>query len=709
MLVAHRLFIIKTSDQKFKRMFKKILIANRGEIACRIHTSAKKMGIATVAVCSEADVSTKHAQWCDEVVLLGPASAAESYLDIGKVIEAAKLTGAQAIHPGYGFLSENAQFAQACEDAGIAFIGPSPQAIEIMGSKSAAKACVQTAGVPLIPGYFGVDQRADHLAAEAEKIGFPLMIKAVAGGGGKGIRAVHAASEFAQALASCQREAKNAFGDEAVMLEKLILAPRHVEVQVFADQLGNVVHLFERDCSAQRRHQKVLEEAPAYGLSDNLRAQMGQTAIDVAKAVNYVGAGTVEFLLDASGQYYFMEMNTRLQVEHPVTEMVTGFDLVQWQLKVAAGEPLPADQAHIHLNGHAFEARLYAENPATGFLPSIGEIVLWEAESVLGNGDCSAFEVPQMPTHQNAQLIRLDSFVESGSVVTPYYDPMIGKLITWGPDRATALHALKESLARIRCIGLNTNLNWLHELCEFSEFEKGGYDTGLLDNFVPETVTLEESLAALAGLARWAAFASTQLDVAGSGDPLATLDGFSATTRPLRQDRWLFNGQELLTHSHVKINGQQAHVMGRLGNAAQGTDIDAWVSLYPGVQVGEDGLIRCQGMYGQDCFDLIWHGDVLHIHLADRHVQLSWFNPANTQVDSLADSHGVRAPMPGKVFAVYVQQGDQVKKGQPLVGLEAMKMEHTLTAPQDGVVATIAHQVGDQVPEGAELVTFEDE
>ena len=431
-------------------MFTKILIANRGEIARRINRTAQAMGIQTVAVYSTADAKALHVQECNEAVCLGEPEAAQSYLNIDKVIAAARQTGAQAIHPGYGFLSENAAFAQACADAKITFIGPGVEAIRIMGSKSEAKACVQPAGVPLIPGYFGADQSLNTLQAEAERIGFPLMIKAVAGGGGKGIRIVNSAAELQAALESCQREAKNAFGDATVMLEKQIIQPRHVEVQVFADTHGNVVHLFERDCSAQRRHQKVIEEAPAFGLTEAQREAFGRTAVQVAKAVNYVGAGTVEFLLDARGEFYFMEMNTRLQVEHPVTEMITGFDLVQWQIEIAAGLPLPATQETIHIDGHAFEARLYAENPEQGFLPAIGTVELWEAP------DAIEFRTG---THAGRTAgIRLDSAMRSGLAVSPYYDPMVGKLITWAHTREAALNKLANALAQLRCVGVKNNL-----------------------------------------------------------------------------------------------------------------------------------------------------------------------------------------------------------------------------------------------------------
>ena len=676
-------------------MFTKILIANRGEIARRINRTAQAMGIQTVAVYSTADAKALHVQECNEAVCLGEPEAAQSYLNIDKVIAAARQTGAQAIHPGYGFLSENAAFAQACADANITFIGPCVEAIRIMGSKSEAKACVQPAGVPLIPGYFGADQSLNTLQAEAERIGFPLMIKAVAGGGGKGIRIVNSAAELQAALESCQREAKNAFGDATVMLEKQIIQPRHVEVQVFADTHGNVVHLFERDCSAQRRHQKVIEEAPAFGLTEAQREAFGRTAVQVAKAVNYVGAGTVEFLLDARGEFYFMEMNTRLQVEHPVTEMITGFDLVQWQIEIAAGLPLPATQETIHIDGHAFEARLYAENPEQGFLPAIGTVELWEAP------DAIEFRTG---THAGRTAgIRLDSAMRSGLAVSPYYDPMVGKLITWAPTREAALNKLANALAQLRCVGVKNNLAWLRSLCLNPEFAAGGYDTGLIDRMSTPTDAPtpidSDTLHALAGLARWALH--QHQNNKSTQDPLATLDGFYSSSPPLREDRWFNRDTALATHTHVSVGGQQALVQ-CAGSILQ-------LALSP--QEQRSALPRLKGLvetgpHAGSAFDLIWHGDNLSIHVGAEQTNLQWQNPAHIRADQGHDAHGVAAPMPGKVFAVFVKVGDTVKKGQPLIGLEAMKMEHTLNSPCDGVVQSIPHPVGDQVTEGTELIHF---
>ena len=678
-------------------MFTKILIANRGEIARRINRTAKAMGIHTVAVYSTADAQALHVQECDEAVCLGEPEAAQSYLNIDKVIAAAKKTGAQAIHPGYGFLSENAAFAQACADAHIAFVGPGVEAIRIMGSKSEAKACVQTAGVPLIPGYFGTDQSLANLQAESERIGFPLMIKAVAGGGGKGIRLVSSAGELQAALESCQREAKNAFGNATVMLEKQIINPRPVEVQGFSDTHGHVVHLFERDCSAQRRHQKVIEEAPAFGLTEKQREALGRTAVQVAKAVNYVGAGTVEFLLDACGEFYFMEMNTRLQVEHPVTEMITGFDLVQWQIEIAAGLPLPATQETIHIDGHAFEARLYAENPDQGFLPAIGKVELWEAP------DAIEFRTG---THAGRTAgIRLDSSMRSGLAVSPYYDPMVGKLITWAPTREAALTKLVDALAQLRCVGLKNNLAWLRSLCLHPEFAAGGYDTGLIDRMTATEASNPidpETVSAMAGLSRWVLHQHTQGD--NQADPMARLDGFYSSAPPLRVDRWLNRDMALTTHTHVLLNGQQATIQ------CSGKSLIATLTG----RSKQSALARINGSintgpHAGQKFDLIWHGDNLSMHVGAEQIHLYWQNPAHLRVDQGHDTQGVAAPMPGKVFAVFVQVGDAVKKGQPLIGLEAMKMEHTLNSPCDGVVQGIPHPVGDQVTEGTELIHFSDD
>src|SRR5450830_1696287 len=454
-------------------MFTKILIANRGEIACRVAATARRMGIHTVAVYSEADANAKHVAVCDEAVLIGPAPAKESYLCGDKIIAVALATGAQAIHPGYGFLSENADFADACHAAGLVFIGPPASAMRAMGSKSAAKSLMEKADVPLVPGYHGEQQDADFLHAQADKIGYPVLLKASAGGGGKGMRVIENTDDFKAALASCKREAISSFGDDKVLAEKYLQRPRHIEIQVFADTHGNCIYLFERDCSVQRRHQKVLEEAPAPGMTDERRAAMGDAAVAAAKAVGYVGAGTVEFIANQDGSFYFMEMNTRLQVEHPVTEMITGTDLVEWQLRVAAGEPLPKRQDELRIHGHAIEARIYAENPDKGFLPSIGTLRHLETPGAVN------FELGGSSLEPAA--VRVDSGVREGDAISPYYDPMIAKLIVWGTDRKQALARMAQALAQYQIVGLAANIAFLKRLVEGQAFSEADLDTGLIE------------------------------------------------------------------------------------------------------------------------------------------------------------------------------------------------------------------------------------
>ncbi len=448
-------------------MFNKILIANRGEIACRVATTARRLGIRTVAVYSEADAGARHVTACDEAIAIGGAAAADSYLKADRIIAAAKATGAQAIHPGYGFLSENAAFADACTEAGLVFIGPPAAAIRAMGSKSAAKALMEKAGVPLVPGYHGEQQDAAFLQQQADQIGYPVLLKASAGGGGKGMRIVERSEDFVAALASCQREAKSSFGDERVLVEKYLVRPRHIEIQVFADTQGNAVSLFERDCSVQRRHQKVLEEAPAPGMTDERRKAMGDAAVAAARAVGYVGAGTVEFIAQQDGSFYFMEMNTRLQVEHPVTEMITGTDLVEWQLRVASGERLPQLQDDLTIHGHAIEARIYAENPEKGFLPSIGQL--------------QHLRMPAAAEFTRDRVVRIDAGVREGDAITPYYDPMIAKLIVWGADRAQALARMSQALAAVEVVGLSTNVAFLGRLIASQPFASAALDTGLIE------------------------------------------------------------------------------------------------------------------------------------------------------------------------------------------------------------------------------------
>ncbi|MDP2276336.1 MAG: acetyl/propionyl/methylcrotonyl-CoA carboxylase subunit alpha [Archangium sp.] len=647
-------------------MFTKILIANRGEIACRVASTARRLGIKTVAVYSDADAGSKHVASCDEAVHLGPAAAKESYLVMEKILAAAKATGAQAIHPGYGFLSENEDFAEACVKAGITFIGPPASAISAMGLKSEAKSRMEKAKVPLVPGYHGADQSPALLQKEADRIGYPVLIKASAGGGGKGMRAVEKSEDFAAALESCKREAINAFGDDAVLIEKYLTRPRHIEVQVFADRHGECVYLFERDCSVQRRHQKVLEEAPAPGMSPARRAAMGEAAVAAAKAVGYEGAGTVEFISEGE-QFYFMEMNTRLQVEHPVTEAITGLDLVEWQLRVAAGEKLPKKQSELTIKGHSLEARVYAENPEKGFLPAIGTLAHL-----------------RFPEHQSFvnSAVRVDSGVRPGDAITPFYDPMIAKLIVWGEDRQQALARMSEALGHTQIVGLSTNVGFLKRLVESKAFSSADLDTGLIAKnhaeLFPETSRVPDAVLALAA----AAVLAREDRLAGS-DPWSSRTGW-------RVNQTFVRGLRLGAHE-VQI------AYGRAGSLFNGTRLT----------VSNDG-VDYQLMLGEQPVrgTVVFEGETLNVFHAGFVTQLGLFDPiAHAGED---DSHGGKlvAPMPGKIVALLAKSGVSVKKGTALLVMEAMKMEHTITAPSDGTVSEYLFTAGDQVGEGAELLKF---
>jgi acetyl-CoA carboxylase biotin carboxylase subunit len=624
-------------------MFKSILVANRGEIARRVFRTARRMGLSTVAVYSEADAAALHVRDADAAVLIGPAAARESYLVGEKIIAAAKETGAEAIHPGYGFLSENADFAEAVMAAGLIWIGPPPSAIRAMGLKDAAKSLMAKAGVPVTPGYLGEDQSAKTLAKEAAGIGYPVLIKAVAGGGGKGMRLVTAASEFEAALASCQREAAASFGDDRVLLETYVTRPRHIEVQVFGDSQGNVVHLYERDCSLQRRHQKVIEEAPAPGMDPDTRAAVTSAAVKAAQAVGYRGAGTVEFIADASqglrgDRIWFMEMNTRLQVEHPVTEMVTGLDLVEWQLRVAAGEPLPLTQDQIGLTGHAVEARLYAENPTSGFLPSIGML----EHFVLPPG------------------VRADTGVEQGGRITPFYDPMIAKLIAHAPTREQALAELAEACDGVEVWPVKTNAGFLARCLEAPDFIAGDVDTGFIGRELEAlTAAPEPSAAALSAAAAAALGAHSGLDEAPVS-PWRNLAGFRVNAGPETGVRLFQAGKAVMAEA------------------------DAAAAPRSVLLTGEDEVVVFEG---GETF-------VFRDH------------PPTADAEGAAGDGQIRAPMPGKVTQLSVQVGDKVAKGQALLTLEAMKMEHALAAPFDGKVEAVAVALGAQVTEGAVLVTL---
>ena len=662
-------------------MFKKILIANRGEIACRVATTARRMGVRTVAVYSDADARARHVAACDESVPLGGNTARESYLQWQRIIEAAQATGAQAIHPGYGFLSENEDFARACAAAGLVFIGPPADAIAAMGSKSAAKSLMEKAGVPLVPGYHGDNNDPAFLAQQADAIGYPVLIKASSGGGGKGMRRVDRAADFIAALASCQREAQASFGNAHVLVERYVTRPRHIEIQVFGDSHGNVIHLGERDCSVQRRHQKVLEESPAPGLSVARRAEMGAAAVAAAKAVGYVGAGTVEFVAeeldDGDIRAYFMEMNTRLQVEHPVTEAVTGLDLVEWQLRVASGQALPLGQDEVALRGHAIEARICAENPDAQFLPATGTL-----------------HVARWPQHvafeRDDALARVDTGFLEGDAISPHYDSMIAKLIVWGQDRAQALARLDAALRDTHLMGLHTNVAFLRRVVGSRAFATADLDTALIERehaalFEAAPVPLE--LAAAGVAAHVLATEAAQ----ESADPWSRRDGWRLHGGAERRLSLDFGGTQ-----HT-IAVQRRH------------DGSTWLSL-----AGQDWPFTTRALGGARhdiTLGAARHGLAVHRH-GERYAVftehgsalLGEFDPLAHAGDRAGEAGRLTAPMPGKVISFLAAAGDRVQRGQALAVMEAMKMEHTLTAPRDGVVGELLYAVGDQVAEGGELL-----
>jgi 3-methylcrotonyl-CoA carboxylase alpha subunit len=677
-------------------MFTKILIANRGEIACRVAATARRMGIRTVAVYSEADAGSKHVAVCDEAVLIGPAAAKDSYLRGARIIEVAKATGAQAIHPGYGFLSENAEFADAVEAAGIAFIGPPASSMRAMGSKSAAKQLMEQAHVPLVPGYHGDEQDPEFLQRQADRIGYPVLLKASAGGGGKGMRVVERSEDFVAALASCKREAISSFGDDKVLVEKYLQRPRHIEIQVFADSVGNCVYLHERDCSVQRRHQKVLEEAPAPGMTRERRAAMGEAAVAAAKAVGYVGAGTVEFIANQDGSFYFMEMNTRLQVEHPVTEMITGTDLVEWQLRVAAGQPLPKKQSELAIHGHAIEARIYAENPEKGFLPSIGTLRHMDTPASV------SFELGGTAGGDPA-AVRIDSGVREGDAISPFYDPMIAKLIVWGADRNQALARMGQALAEFQIVGLATNIAFLKRLVEGTAFSTADLDTGLIDRhgeaLFPQPKSAPIGALALAALALVGQERAQSAHVSvNPADPWGEARG------------WRLNGayrrQLSFTDTYAAATDDQSYRVG-LTYHADRWDIElagAKSSLELVAQDGAGFAIRLgdNAVHGNVRRD----GDLFHVFTNGQHYTLAYNDPMAHAGETESGGGRLTAPMPGKVVAVLASAGQEVKKGDALVIMEAMKMEHTIAAPTDGVVEEVLYQVGDQVADGAPLLAF---
>jgi 3-methylcrotonyl-CoA carboxylase alpha subunit len=660
-------------------VFKKILIANRGEIACRVATTARRMGILTVAVYSDADAQAKHVQLCDEAVHLGASAPRESYLSAEKILAAAKATGAQAVHPGYGFLSENDAFAQACADDGVVFIGPPPSAIRAMGLKAASKQLMEQAGVPLVPGYHGADQDPVLLRREADRIGYPVLIKASAGGGGKGMRIVREAAEFDAALASCRREAASSFGDDAVLIERYVTRPRHIEIQVFADTHGRCIHLFERDCSVQRRHQKVLEEAPAPGMSAERRAEMGAAAVAAAKAVGYVGAGTVEFIAEpAEGgdlRFYFMEMNTRLQVEHPVTEAITGLDLVEWQLRVAAGEPLPLQQDQLQIQGHAIEARLCAENPDAQFLPSTGTLAVYRTP------EAAAFE--RAP-------VRIDAGVREGDTISPFYDPMIGKLIVWGADRAQALARLGTALAATHIVGLHNNVAFLRRVVRSRSFAQADLDTALIErerSALFDAAPLPVEMAA-AGVVAHALAAERATEDA---DPWSRRDGWRLHGGALRRFDLEIAGRHEVVRLERAHDGVQTLVIGG--------------QRWPFERHGRDGARHDLSLRGHRVPLTVYAvGERIAVFAPEGVAQVALLDPIAHAGEGASEGGRLTAPMPGKVIAFLARPGEKVRSGQPLAVMEAMKMEHTIAAPHDGTVEELLYAVGDQVAEGGELL-----
>ena len=675
-------------------MFKKILIANRGEIACRVAATARRMGVKTVAVYSDADARAKHVAACDEAVHIGGSAPKDSYLRWERILEAAQATGAEAIHPGYGFLSENEDFANACAAAGLVFIGPPASAIRAMGLKAESKQLMEKAGVPLVPGYHGHDQNPELLQREADRIGYPVLIKASAGGGGKGMRLVEKSEDFAASLESCKREAINSFGNDAVLIEKYVLRPRHIEIQVFGDTQGNCVYLFERDCSVQRRHQKVLEEAPAPGMTAALRQKMGEAAVAAAKAVNYVGAGTVEFIVEQPGGYdepeamkfYFMEMNTRLQVEHPVTEAITGEDLVRWQLLVASGQPLPKAQSELRIQGHAIEARICAENPENNFLPATGHLAVYRKP------ECSSFEISD---------VRVDDGVREGDAISPFYDSMIAKLIVHGEDRAQALARLDAALAQTHIVGLTTNVQFLRQVVKSQAFSNALLDTALIER-EREALFGKDFVGRDLAVAAAMAWQLQGEQAAQGADPFSRRDGWRMSGRYVRSFGFAYRGEDF-TAGLAYGRGTQAPQTYQLGIGEGESRSDAalqWRALADGrLELGLDGKRTVVVVHAQ--------GDQLSIFTEAGSTQITVVDQLTHAGDTGHEGGRLTAPMPGKVVSFTVKAGDKVSKGQPLAVMEAMKMEHTIAAPGDGVVLELLYVPGDQVSEGAELLRIE--
>lgn len=697
-------------------MFSKILIANRGEIACRVAATAKRMGVRTVAVYSDADRHAKHVAVCDEAVYLGGSAPKNSYLKGDAIIAIAKQTGAEAIHPGYGFLSENAVFAEACQDAGLVFIGPSSDAIRAMGGKSESKRLMEAAGVPLIPGYHGNNQDSEFLKAQADAIGYPVLIKASAGGGGKGMRIVEDSKNFGDLLDSCRREAITSFGNDQVLIEKYALKPRHIEIQVFGDSHGNYVHLFERDCSVQRRHQKVLEEAPAPDVDESMRSAMGKAAIDAARAVDYVGAGTVEFIVEqrkSEMSFYFMEMNTRLQVEHPVTEAITGVDLVEWQLRVAAGQKLPKSQEALKINGHAIEARICAENPDNDFLPAMGTLFTY-----------------QKPEHSTFVVddVRIDDGVRQGDVISPFYDSMIAKLIVHAPTRAQALAKLDQALALTRIVGLPNNVAFLRYVINTDSFSQANLDTALIEREADELFNqhpLKLSTLVTTAIVQQLAREKNSISMnANVNDPFSQASAFRAYTDYTRTFNLTYNEQNYLARISDWHNTSHATHQKDTANTNRFLlTIEDDHGTETNIKQIAETLYKAQVSYRSDDAHnhTLWlddarikaqswtHNDTVYVFTDTGRDQIKLIDLMLHVGEESAAVGSLKSPMPGQVIAFKVAVGDSVKQGEPLAVIEAMKIEHTITAPTDGVVAELLFAAGDLVADGDELLRIDSE
>ncbi|MFT4994440.1 MAG: 3-methylcrotonyl-CoA carboxylase alpha subunit [Paraglaciecola sp.] len=662
-------------------MFQKLLIANRGEISCRIIKTARRMGVATVALYSDADAKALHVQLADEALHIGPAPSKQSYLQGEKIIRLAKQVGADAIHPGYGFLSENAEFARLCEQNNIVFVGPPVAAIEAMGSKSAAKQIMEKANVPLVPGYHGEEQSADVIKGHADAMGYPVLLKAAAGGGGKGMRQVWKAEEFEEAFAAAKRESMSSFNDDIMLVEKYLTQPRHVEFQVFCDNHGNGVYLFERDCSVQRRHQKVIEEAPAFGMSETLRSEMGEAALKAAKAINYSGAGTVEFLLDVDGQFYFMEMNTRLQVEHPVTEMITGQDLVEWQLRVACGETLPLSQDQLRVNGHAFEARIYAEDPNNDFLPATGRLNLL-----------------QPPIE--SEFVRVDTGVVQGDEVSVYYDPMIAKLIVWDENRDKALARLSKALSEYHVDGVTTNIDFLYNLANCQAFKAMDIDTGFIEKNHSE-IFLEDKRALeplLPMAALYLMLAQTPLGSKNDGDrhsPWAANNNWRANEVHSQNLLLLVQGQPHPVQIQQRTLAGERSFTIHIGDQ----------SYHCSGELKDDHLLANINGHRSRA-SIVAHDAGYSLFTQGKALKFSQELPDMGISDSAEQGSGFIAPMNGTVVTLLVEAGQLVEKGQALMIMEAMKMEHALKAPAAGKVEEFYFQAGELVAGGTELLSF---